>query len=193
MVPTVMVLEVLSKSKHQSYAKGSEYDNLDCEKKIVLNLAVPSGSKMVDGGGMNSWTFINFAKIVQDNLARGFCHEFAQMCQISGMVGGRDTVLVDALSRCIPLVSDRPTIIFGVDVTHPHPGEDSIPSIAAVVASQDWPEVTKYDGLVVDLLVPYQRGEKIGLFDGAGVGKTEFIIELMINNIGKGWHERISK
>ncbi|VAH35151.1 unnamed protein product [Triticum turgidum subsp. durum] len=60
----------------------------------------------------------------------------------------RNTVLVDALTRRIPLVSDRPTIIFGADVTHPHPGEDSSPSIAAVVASQDWPEVTKYAGLV---------------------------------------------
>ena len=47
-------------------------------------------------------------------------------------VGGRNTVLVDAVSRRIPLVTDRPTIIFGADVTHPHPGEDSSPSIAAV-------------------------------------------------------------
>ncbi|CAN1265710.1 Protein argonaute 1 [Linum perenne] len=68
--------------------------------------------------------------------------------KINVKVGGRNTVLVDALSRRIPLVSDRPTIIFGADVTHPHPGEDSSPSIAAVVASQDWPEITKYAGLV---------------------------------------------
>ncbi|KAL8135054.1 protein argonaute 1-like [Apium graveolens] len=196
--------------------------------------------KMVDGGIVNNWMCVNFARNVQDNLATGFCSELAQMCTISGMrfnpnpvlpvagarseqvervlktrfqdvqklkkeldllivilpdnngslygdlkricetdlgivsqccltkhvfkmskqylanvalkinvkVGGRNTVLVDALSRRIPLVSDRPTIIFGADVTHPHPGEDSSPSIAAVVASQDWPEITKYAGLV---------------------------------------------
>ncbi|KAG6535761.1 hypothetical protein ZIOFF_000790 [Zingiber officinale] len=135
---------------------------------------------MVNGGRVNSWTCINFAKNVQDNLTRGFCHELAQMCQISGMefsldpvlhpltarpdhveralsaryhdtmtilqpqgkeldlliVGGRDIVLVDALSRHIPLVNDPPTIIFSADVTHSHPGEDSSPSIAVVNASK---------------------------------------------------------
>ncbi|KAK4479261.1 hypothetical protein RD792_014772 [Penstemon davidsonii] len=200
--------------------------------------------RMVNGGTVNSWICINFARNVQDSVARSFCQELAQMCSTSGMafnlepvlpvlsgrpdqvervlkarfhdvmtklqpqgkeldllvvilpdnngslygdlkricetdlgivsqcclqkhvyrmskqylanvslkinvkVGGRNTVLVDAISRRIPLVSDRPTIIFGADVTHPHPGEDSSPSIAAVVASQDWPEVTKYAGLV---------------------------------------------
>merc|ERR1712087_646610 len=37
---------------------------------------------------------------------------------------------------------------------------------------------------VVDLLAPYKRGGKIGLFGGAGVGKTVLIMEL-INNIAK--------
>jgi F-type H+-transporting ATPase subunit beta len=37
---------------------------------------------------------------------------------------------------------------------------------------------------VVDLLAPYQKGGKIGLFGGAGVGKTVLIMEL-INNIAK--------
>lgn len=68
--------------------------------------------------------------------------------KINVKAGGRNTVLVDALRRRISLVSDIPTIIFGADVTHPHPGEDTSPSIAAVVASQDWPEVTKYVGQV---------------------------------------------
>ncbi len=38
---------------------------------------------------------------------------------------------------------------------------------------------------VVDLLAPYAKGGKVGLFGGAGVGKTVLIMEL-INNIAKG-------
>jgi len=37
---------------------------------------------------------------------------------------------------------------------------------------------------VIDLLAPYARGGKIGLFGGAGVGKTVLIMEL-INNVAK--------
>ena len=37
---------------------------------------------------------------------------------------------------------------------------------------------------VVDLLAPYAKGGKIGLFGGAGVGKTVVIMEL-INNVAK--------
>ena len=36
---------------------------------------------------------------------------------------------------------------------------------------------------VVDLLAPYARGGKIGLFGGAGVGKTVFIQELIVRPI----------
>ena len=43
-----------------------------------------------------------------------------------------------------------------------------------------------YTGIkVIDLLEPYVKGGKIGLFGGAGVGKTVLIMEL-INNIAKG-------
>ena len=37
---------------------------------------------------------------------------------------------------------------------------------------------------MIDLLEPYARGGKVGLFGGAGVGKTVIIMEL-INNIAK--------
>ncbi|CAN0926255.1 Protein argonaute MEL1 [Linum grandiflorum] len=68
--------------------------------------------------------------------------------KINVKAGGRNAVLQDAIERRIPLLSDVPTIIFGADVTHPQPGEDCGPSIAAVVASMDWPLMTTYRGLV---------------------------------------------
>ncbi len=44
-----------------------------------------------------------------------------------------------------------------------------------------------YTGIkVIDLIEPYQKGGKVGLFGGAGVGKTVLIQEL-INNIAKGY------
>ena len=36
---------------------------------------------------------------------------------------------------------------------------------------------------VVDLLAPYRRGGKIGLFGGAGVGKTVLIMELIVRPV----------
>ena len=48
-----------------------------------------------------------------------------------------------------------------------------------------------YTGIkVIDLVEPYAKGGKIGLFGGAGVGKTVLIMEL-INNIAKG-HDGLS-
>src|SRR5210317_1725930 len=38
---------------------------------------------------------------------------------------------------------------------------------------------------VVDLLAPYRRGGKIGLFGGAGVGKTVLIMELIVRSVWK--------
>lgn len=46
------------------------------------------------------------------------------------------------------------------------------------------PEIFETGIKVVDLIAPYQKGGKIGLFGGAGVGKTVLIQEL-INNIAK--------
>ena len=38
---------------------------------------------------------------------------------------------------------------------------------------------------VIDLIQPFLKGGKIGLFGGAGVGKTVVIMELLINNVAK--------
>eukprot|EP00043_Microstomoeca_roanoka_P001491 m.33043 g.33043 ORF g.33043 m.33043 type:complete len:515 (-) comp10850_c1_seq1:486-2030(-) len=46
------------------------------------------------------------------------------------------------------------------------------------------PEILETGIKVIDLLAPYAKGGKIGLFGGAGVGKTVLIMEL-INNVAK--------
>ena len=46
------------------------------------------------------------------------------------------------------------------------------------------PEIFETGIKVIDLICPYTRGGKIGLFGGAGVGKTVLIMEL-INNVAK--------
>eukprot|EP00899_Mesostigma_viride_P010752 jgi/Mesvir1/19679/Mv09951-RA.1 len=42
------------------------------------------------------------------------------------------------------LLAQEPTIIFGADVVHPTGFAPGVPSVAAVVASMDWPHVTRY-------------------------------------------------
>lgn len=42
--------------------------------------------KMINGMTVSRWACINFSRGVQDSVARTFCNELAQMCQVSGMV-----------------------------------------------------------------------------------------------------------
>lgn len=42
--------------------------------------------KMINGMTVSRWACINFSRSVQESVARGFCGELAQMCQVSGMV-----------------------------------------------------------------------------------------------------------
>jgi F-type H+-transporting ATPase subunit beta len=63
---------------------------------------------------------------------------------------------------------------------------NSIHRLAPAFDQQDTSDNILVTGIkVVDLLAPYKKGGKIGLFGGAGVGKTVLIQEL-INNIAKG-------
>lgn len=64
---------------------------------------------------------------------------------------------------------------------------DSLPihrAAPSFVQLETKPSIFETGIKVVDLLAPYRRGGKIGLFGGAGVGKTVLIMEL-INNIAK--------
>ncbi|KAJ1290855.1 hypothetical protein BS78_02G274800 [Paspalum vaginatum] len=68
--------------------------------------------------------------------------------KINAKAGGRNSVFANVHSS-LPVVSNKPTIIFGAHITHPSSVDDSAPSIASVVASQDWHEVAKYNSVVV--------------------------------------------
>ena len=54
----------------------------------------------------------------------------------------------------------------------------------AFVDQETRPQIFETGIKVIDLLEPYQKGGKVGLFGGAGVGKTVIILEL-INNVAK--------
>ncbi len=70
----------------------------------------------------------------------------------------------------------------------PKDGKNGLPIHRAAPKFEDLSTATEvlYTGIkVIDLIEPYAKGGKIGLFGGAGVGKTVLIQEL-INNIAKG-------
>jgi F-type H+-transporting ATPase subunit beta len=70
----------------------------------------------------------------------------------------------------------------------PKSGQDGLPIHREAPKFEDLSTSTEvlFTGIkVIDLIEPYAKGGKIGLFGGAGVGKTVLIQEL-INNIAKG-------
>ena len=119
---------------------------------------------------------------------------------------GDDTVRCIALGPTDGLVRGMEAVATGASITVPV-GEntlgrlfnvlgDPIDEIAAPKTEEKWPihrpapsfeeQATSQEMLetgikVVDLLCPYQKGGKIGLFGGAGVGKTVLIQELIHN------------
>ncbi|CAM6102407.1 unnamed protein product [Calypogeia fissa] len=58
--------------------------------------------------------------------------------------GGYNSVLSHEDLKLLPKVSSVPTIIFGLDVSHGSPGDASSPSVAAAVATVDWPNVSRF-------------------------------------------------
>jgi F-type H+-transporting ATPase subunit beta len=93
---------------------------------------------------------------------------------------------------CVPVGTPTLGRIFNV-IGEPVDNQGDVSSEETLPIHRDAPAFTELEtkpsifetGIkVVDLLAPYRRGGKIGLFGGAGVGKTVLIMEL-INNIAK--------
>lgn len=105
----------------------------------------------------------------------------------------------------IPFISQRPTIVFGADVTHPAPGDMNRPSIASVTASMD-ARASRYasairvqahrteiiadlGNMVKELLKSFyqscgQKPERILFYrDGVSEGQFKEVLENEVQNI----------
>ena len=125
---------------------------------------------------------------------------------------GEDTVRAIAMDSTDGLMRGMPVQLLGTPITMPIGNQikgrmmnvigksiDGMPELDMKGAYAIHREVPKFEDLVttqeilftgikvIDLLEPYAKGGKIGLFGGAGVGKTVLIMEL-INNIAKTYN-----
>ncbi|GMY09800.1 protein argonaute 16 [Fagus crenata] len=66
------------------------------------------------------------------------------LLKINSKLGGINSLLAIEHSSRIPLITDTPTLILGMDVSHGSPGRSDIPSVAAVVGSRCWPLISRY-------------------------------------------------
>jgi F-type H+-transporting ATPase subunit beta len=156
--PTGGVPKILSALKVTN--KGISND----EWNLTLEVALHLGDSMVRAIAMDS----------TDGLVRGL-PVMNTGTAISVPVGEK------TLGRIVNVVGE-PVDGFGpVGSDRTSPIHRPAPSL---VDQDPTPQMFETGIKVIDLLAPYQRGGKIGLFGGAGVGKTVLIQEL-INNIAK--------
>ncbi|MFW9604351.1 MAG: F0F1 ATP synthase subunit beta [Trichlorobacter sp.] len=136
----------------------------DTENNLVLEVAQHLGENSVRTIAMDSTDGLKRGQLVADTGK-----------QITAPVGRK------TLGRIINVIGEP------VDEMGPigHEKEYEIHRHAPLFEDQSTKVEAFTTGIkVVDLLAPYARGGKIGLFGGAGVGKTVLIMEL-INNIAK--------
>ncbi|WP_177761998.1 F0F1 ATP synthase subunit beta [Flavobacterium sp. I3-2] len=147
------------------------YDSLEITKedgsKLVLEVQSHVGEDTVRTISMDS----------TDGLNRGY--EVVALGTPIQMPIGKDVFgrLFNVIGDAIDGLGNLPkTGENGLPIHRPAPKFEDLSTSSEIL----------YTGIkVVDLIAPYSKGGKIGLFGGAGVGKTVLIQELM-NNIAKG-------
>ena len=129
---------------------------------------------------------VEVAQHIGDNAARCIA-----MASTDGLQRGTDVIDTGA-PICVPVGKETLGRIFNVlgdavdNLPNPETKEKwnihrSSPKYEELATSS---EIFETGIKVIDLICPYAKGGKIGLFGGAGVGKTVLIMEL-INNIAK--------
>jgi len=136
----------------------------DTEWNLTLEVAQHLGEKTVRTIAMDS----------SEGLVRGM--KVKNTGEMITMPVGRET-----LGRILNVIGDPVDQVGPVETDKRLPIHREAPDFSEMST-----EVQAFEtGIkVIDLLAPYQRGGKIGLFGGAGVGKTVLIMEL-INNVAK--------
>jgi F-type H+-transporting ATPase subunit beta len=143
------------------------YNALECQnegKRLVLETVLHIGERTVRAIAMDS----------TDGLMRGI--EVIDTGRAITVPVGEAT-----LGRIMNVVGEP------IDEKGPIESKDSLPihaSAPELVEQATETEILVTGIKVIDLLAPYSKGGKIGLFGGAGVGKTVLIMEL-INNVAK--------
>jgi len=87
----------------------------------------------------------------------------------------------ETLGRILNVIGQPVDKMGDVNTTERRPIHRQAPALADLDVT---PEIFETGIKVIDLLAPYSKGGKVGLFGGAGVGKTVIIMEL-IHNIAK--------
>lgn len=160
------VVDILFEGKElPSLLSAIEIDNKNNHEKLVVEVAQHIGDDRVRTIAMGS----------TDGLVRGM-EAIDTGAPISVPVGeevlGR---MFNVLGREIDGKEPLPATVKRMPIHRDAPGFDQ---------QQTTAEILETGIKVIDLLCPYAKGGKIGLFGGAGVGKTVLIQEL-IHNIAK--------
>jgi F-type H+/Na+-transporting ATPase subunit beta len=162
----------------------------------VVDVKFPSGkmpqiynSLKIEGknqAGQNVSVTCEVQQLLGDNQVRAVA-----MSTTDGVVRGMEVadsgapiqvpVGIPTLGRIFNVIGEPVDNLGPVGTTETLPIHRSAPAFTDLETK---PSVFETGIKVVDLLAPYRRGGKIGLFGGAGVGKTVIMMEL-VNNIAK--------
>ncbi|TVU39346.1 hypothetical protein EJB05_12759 [Eragrostis curvula] len=208
--PTSVQARILPAPTLKYHATGSETSC--CPEKGSWNMR---SKKVVDGARIRNWACVNFCGTLQQNEAQNFCSQLARMCSNSG-------VRIDSNPRMFRITSPNTEAeLRGIHQTMwTSLGGQKIDLLLAilpngngslygyVVASLDWPEVAKYNGvvraqghrveiingledIVKELLLSFQKEngkpqQLIFYRDGVSEGQFKQVLEQEIPEIEKG-------
>jgi len=157
----------------------------------VLDITFPSGNlpaiyNAINVQGKNGVIVCEVQQLLGDNKVRA-----VSMSATDGLQRGVDAIDTGApisvpvgactLGRIFNVLGEPVDELGEVDKSETFPIHRPAPAFTDL---ETQPSIFETGIKVVDLLAPYRKGGKIGLFGGAGVGKTVLIMEL-INNIAK--------